>query len=248
MSTTATSAVSLPTKAVISQFEANTTYAIFAVTDANKAHHVKAIKMVPSMAIVVDSAGDIIQISFPLAMSEMPTVKPAIDAITAAGMDPASAHPSGDFDAAGAAAAALTTAKAYTDAALLGQTMAWTKYTKTFTNLSAAALTNDIELFQLAAKEMIHAVLIKASTAFSGGTIATYTVSVGPTGTLAKYGIALDVKQATGATVFGMNLLPGIESFSGATSIRIAAISTIANLNAATAGSVDVWVLKSTLP
>lgn len=134
------------------------------------------------------------------------------------------------------------------DSALQTQTMTWTKYTKTFTNLSAAALTNDIELFQLAAKEMIHAVLIKASTAFSGGTIATYTVSVGPTGTLAKYGIALDVKQATGATVFGMNLLPGIESFSGATSIRIAAISTIANLNAATAGSVDVFVLKSTLP
>jgi len=123
----------------------------------------------------------------------------------------------------------------------------WVKYTKTFTDLSAAALTNDIELFQLAARGVIHSAIIKASTAFSGGLIATYTLSLGVSGTLAKYAIAFDVKQAAGATVFALNTLPGMESATTATSIRLAAISTVGNLNAATAGSVDIWVLQSIL-
>lgn len=129
-----------------------------------------------------------------------------------------------------------------------GGAPAWTKYTKTFTDLSTAGLTNNIELFLLAAKEVIHQVVIKHTTAFSGGLIATYTVSVGITGVLAKYGIAFDVNQAVGNMVSGVNLLSGVESFGGTTSIKIAAVSTVGNLNAATTGSVDVYVLKSTLP
>lgn len=128
------------------------------------------------------------------------------------------------------------------------QNPAWVKYTKTYTDLAAAGLTNDIELFSLAAKEVIHAVVLKASTAFSGGTIATYTLSVGISGTIGKYAPAFDVKQTVGNNVFGFNELPGMENFSSATSIRLGAISTVGLLNAATAGVVDVWVLKSTLP
>lgn len=125
---------------------------------------------------------------------------------------------------------------------------AWTKYTITYAQLSTAGLTNNIELFQLAAKEMIHSVVVKASAAFTGGLIATYTVSVGPAGNLVKYAVAFNVFQAPGNTLSSTNILPGVEDFSSATSVRIAAISTVGNLNAATAGSVDVWVLKSTLP
>lgn len=124
----------------------------------------------------------------------------------------------------------------------------WTKYTVPYTSLATAGLTNDIELFSLAAKTMIHNVVLKQSTAFSGGLIATYTVSVGITGNLVKYAAAFNVFQAAGAATFGLNVLPGIENFTGATSIRIAAISTVGNLNAATAGSVDAFVLTSLLP
>lgn len=124
----------------------------------------------------------------------------------------------------------------------------WVKYTATFSDLSTAGLTNNIELFSLAAKEVIHSVVMKAGTAFTGGIIATYTLSVGIAGVLAKYAIAFDVKQTVGNTVSALNTLSGVENFGGATSIRLAAISTVGNLNAATTGSVDVWVLKSTLP
>lgn len=126
--------------------------------------------------------------------------------------------------------------------------MSWTKYTKAYTDLATAGLTNDIELFQLDAKQMIHQVVIKQSTPFAGGLIATYTLSVGIVGNLVKYGAAFDVKQAAGATVFGANILQGVENFSTATSIRLAGISIVGLLNAATAGAVDVWVLKSLLP
>lgn len=124
----------------------------------------------------------------------------------------------------------------------------WTKYTVGFAALATAGVTNDIELFSLPLKTMIHAVLIKQSTSFTGGLIATYTISVGINGNLVKYGVAFNAFQAAGATVFGMNNLPGVESFTGATSIRIAAVSTVGNLNAATGGSVDVWALTSLLP
>lgn len=132
----------------------------------------------------------------------------------------------------------------------LGSTsiLSWTKYTTGFAALSTAGLTNDIELFSLPAKTMIHSVVIKQSTAFSGGLIATYTVSVGINGNLVKYAAAFNVFQAVGATTFGTNFLPAIENFTSATSIRIAAISTVGNLNAAVAGSVEVWALTSLLP
>lgn len=159
------------------------------------------------------------------------------------GFSPRGSGPTGPTGTAGAAGTNGTNGTNGIDGAT-----SWTKYTKAYTDLSTAGLTNDIELFQLSAKQMIHQVVIKQSTAFSGGLIATYTASVGIVGNLVKYGAAFDVKQATGATVFGANILQGVENFSTATSIRLVAVSTVGLLNAATAGSVDIWVLKSLLP
>lgn len=126
-----------------------------------------------------------------------------------------------------------------------GNTPVWVKVTKTFGNLSAAALTNDIEVLSLAAKGVIHAVKIKHSAAFTGGAIAAYTVSVGIVGNLTKYAPAFDVFQAPGSTVMQISNLIGTENQGAATSIRLAATSTGANLNAATSGSVDIWILVS---
>lgn len=138
---------------------------------------------------------------------------------------------------------------AYTSAAVFTtNSPVWVKYTKTYSDLSTAGATNDIELFSLAAKEVIHNVIIKHSTAFSGGLIATYTLSVGIIGNLVKYAAAFNVFQAVSATTMQTSVLAGMESSSGATSIRLSAVSTVGLLNAATAGVVDVWVLKSTLP
>jgi hypothetical protein len=135
------------------------------------------------------------------------------------------------------------------DAVVNPQTATWRKYTVTFAQLAAAALTNDVSLFSLASKEMIRSVIIKHSAAFSGGLIATYTLSVGIVGNLVKYAAAFDALQAAGDTVKGTTLVatPQPESFANATDIRVAAVSSVGNLDAATAGSADIWIEVSRL-
>lgn len=128
---------------------------------------------------------------------------------------------------------------------LLGQ---WAKYTVTYSQLAAAATTNSITLFSLPAKYLIAGVIIKHSTAFSGGSISAYTVSVGITGSLAKYAAAYNVFQAVSSNTAQLSGSFNMEDFSSATNILITATSTGANLNAATAGSVDIWVNTASLP
>lgn len=142
----------------------------------------------------------------------------------------------------------LNTAFANASTVSIQASPAWTKYTVTYAQLSAAALTNDIQLFSLGARQTIHAVVIKHSASFTGGAIATYTVSVGIAGTLAKYASAFNVFQAPGNTVLQSSGGTFTENTVAATSVRVAAVSTVGNLNAATSGSVDIWVLVSTLP
>jgi len=124
----------------------------------------------------------------------------------------------------------------------------WTSYTVTFANLSAAALTNSITLATLPAKQVLHAAVIKHGTAFSGGTIASYTVSVGLAATPDKYATAFNVFQATGASVGQLSHALFCENFSGTTPILLTATSTVGLLNAATAGSVTIWLLTTFLP
>ena len=124
----------------------------------------------------------------------------------------------------------------------------WTKYTVTHTQMQAAALTNNIELLSLAASEVIEAIVIKHSTAFAGTGITAYSFEVGITGTLDKYLPSFDVFQAVSNSAHDIAMTMGLESTSGATSIKIAATSVGANLDQSTAGSVDVWVKKAALP
>lgn len=119
----------------------------------------------------------------------------------------------------------------------------WRKYTKTFTDFSTAATTNSIDLFQLPAGGVILAVKLKHSAAFTGGALSAYTISVGIVGTLAKYLAAQNVFAAPGATNYGIGATIGGESHTASTAIKATATSTGGNLNLATAGSVDVWVL-----
>ncbi len=139
--------------------------------------------------------------------------------------------------------------EAATTSAQLASMPIWTKYSVLHTALQTADVTNNIELFSLPAKTVIHKVIIKQTTAFLG--CATYTISVGIAGTLAKYIAAYDVTAAVAATTFGVSLATvnaTLENFSSAASIKIAATSTIQNLSSSSAGAVDVYVLTSTLP
>lgn len=131
---------------------------------------------------------------------------------------------------------------------LIGDGMAWQSYTFSYTDLAAAALANSITLATLLPKQMLHAVVVKHSASFTGGAIASYRVSVGVTAAPARYSTLFDVFQAPGNSVAIASTSGNVENFAANTTLLLSAVSTGANLNAATAGSVTVWLLTSVLP
>lgn len=147
----------------------------------------------------------------------------------------------------GSGASLQPTGGAGTNPAAIGATLQWVKVgvAISHTAFQTAALTNSITLFTLAAAGVIHAVKIKHSVAFAGAAIASYTLSVGIGGTLAKYASAFDVFQAVSNTAFQLSAVTGSENNGATTPILITATSTGANLSASTAGTVDVWALLS---
>lgn len=129
----------------------------------------------------------------------------------------------------------------------------WNKVTLTYDQLAAAATTGTATIFSLPAKGIVHQVVAKHSASFTGGAISAYTVQVGVAGTVAKYLAAFNVFQAPGAAVASpaSTVTPVSASpinFTAATPLIVTATSTSANTEAATAGSVDVWLLVSILP
>ena len=122
----------------------------------------------------------------------------------------------------------------------------WFKFTKTFTDFSTAALTNAVTLITVPAKTAVTGCIVKQSASFTGGIIATYTISVGISGSVVKYAAAQNVFQAVSDTAVGVNILGGMENSSIA--IIATAVSTVGLLNAATAGSVDIWLCLAQLP
>jgi len=127
----------------------------------------------------------------------------------------------------------------------------WTKYSLTHTDLAAASTSNTIQLFSLPAKGIIHTVILKSTTQFSGGAISSYVIAVGIQGNLTKYSDGTyDVTTAVSGTFFqlGVSQPPQPEDFGSATSIKIAAVSVGANLDQASAGALDVYVETSLLP
>lgn len=124
----------------------------------------------------------------------------------------------------------------------------WEKFTFTHTQLQAASTTNDIELFSLLAKQEITGVVIKHTVAFTGTAYSAYTLSVGLASDFNRYALPFDVFQAVGDTVKDKSDVSEVENFGSATSVRLKAISTGGDLDASTAGTVEVYIKRSTLP
>lgn len=125
----------------------------------------------------------------------------------------------------------------------------WIRVSKSYTDFSTAALTNDIEIFSLPPKGVLHAAIIKHNTAFAGGSIASYTLSVGRVGSLDVWVEGSSVSAAPSSTLFyPSESFPSPLNFGSAASIRSQAISVGGNLNTATTGSVDYYLLISNLP
>jgi hypothetical protein len=140
--------------------------------------------------------------------------------------------------------------KPYKNVSYDGSSSVWIKITKTFSDFSTAGLSSTVTIYTLPAKCVILSVMMKHNTAFAGGSIATYTVSVGRTGVLQDFITNSNVKQAPSSTLSFKPLtamIPTVYDFSATTDVVASAISTIGNLNTATAGSLDIYLEISTL-
>jgi hypothetical protein len=108
----------------------------------------------------------------------------------------------------------------------------------TYSDFSAAAATNALAGFILPANTVMEWCKIKHSTPFSGGSISSYTVSVGITGDLARFATAFDVFQAVGDTAKQNSFCFNED---GSVTVRVTATASH-NLDTATAGSVTIWL------
>lgn len=121
----------------------------------------------------------------------------------------------------------------------------WIKITKAYTDFSTAGLSNTITITTLPARSVVNSTVVNPTVAFTGGLIAGYTVSVG---------IATTVDLMPASSIFTTVTNPIASNLASAGTIgstqavTATATSVTGLLNAATAGSVDIYLLVSTLP
>lgn len=123
----------------------------------------------------------------------------------------------------------------------------WSRYTIEATDFTASANTETIDLFTLPALTEIQKIIIKHTTAFSGGTSTAFTVEVGITGETDRYASAFDVFQTVANDTFLNSTMSFIENFASTTAVKITANSTGDTLDNISIGSVDIYVLTKTV-
>lgn len=124
----------------------------------------------------------------------------------------------------------------------------WTLYNFDYTDFSTAATSTTVTVVTLAQNTHIGGVVIKHSTAFAGSGITDYKVSFGPSGDVTRYVDEFDVDQTVATSAFQSLTLGDVPYWGTTGALVIQAVSTGANLSAASGGVVDVWVLTSALP
>lgn len=115
----------------------------------------------------------------------------------------------------------------------------------TFASFTAAAASQQIPVFNLEPHGIIQGVKIRHTTAFAGGAISAFTVSVGDLGTVDLFASAYNVYQATGSRVYQLSSNFYAEDNTSPTCLYVNAIATGDNVNAASAGVVNIWALLS---
>ena len=124
-------------------------------------------------------------------------------------------------------------------------TMGWQKITVPYTSIRTAALTNNVLILALPAKDVIHRAFLSVTQAFSGTT--TLTLSLGI--------VSDNLKFVTAQSALAISVLNGValntaspESMSASTNVNLYAVATEKNLSSLTQGSEDVYLLTSSLP
>lgn len=125
----------------------------------------------------------------------------------------------------------------------------WQKFTVTHTDLAAASGSSTFVFYMLPAACCVAELIVKSTIAFAGGSISGYVVDLGLAGDAGKYVSSYDVFANVSGTNFSRSddAIQPI-NFAASTPIQIEASSVGANTNAATAGSIDIYLLISKLP
>ncbi len=130
-----------------------------------------------------------------------------------------------------------------------GTVPTWRKFTIAEAALTGASTTEDEALFTASQLEKILGICIKHSAAFTGGGLSAMTVSIGLASDPTFYSDAQDIFQAAGDAVkLDMNTFGSQTMASAGHAVIARFTSTGADVVAATAGSVDIWILTSVMP
>ena len=126
----------------------------------------------------------------------------------------------------------------------------WKKFTVGYADFSAALLEATTEIFTVPSGAVAHMTMMKHSTSFTGGAVATCTISVGHEDESPEDGLMpdSDVFQAPSATlVFSQqNTFPFKHDVAG-TKIYARAVTTGANLDQLTQGDATIWLCYAVL-
>jgi len=110
-----------------------------------------------------------------------------------------------------------------------------------YTDVQAAALTNQVELFDLPPGAILTSIVAKHTTAFSGGAISSVAVDIGPASDYTSFVYSFDVDQTVSDTAFE-NVVPNkIQSWADPTTIFAQFTAIGADLDELTQGSLTVF-------
>src|SRR5690606_30944666 len=123
-----------------------------------------------------------------------------------------------DYDNGASGLAATNVQQAIDEVAELQASGGWRAFTFDYTDLADSSTTNSAAILNLPAGHVLEAIVLRHTTAFGGGSISAYNVSVGVSGEPERYLTSLDVSEAVDGGVFKSAVFgSGPEHFSGTT-------------------------------
>ena len=124
----------------------------------------------------------------------------------------------------------------------------WQKFSIGFASINTTTAAFTATLFNLEPLESIIGYIVKHSAAFAGGSVTAVDLAIGIAGDNLKHIDSFDVFQGATDTAFQTMNIIEMESFVNTTTVFARFTSTGSNLDSITAGNLDVYVLKNTLP
>jgi hypothetical protein len=124
----------------------------------------------------------------------------------------------------------------------------WSKYLLNYSDFSISSTTNTIPLFNLQPKETIEQIRVKHHSQFLGGSITDYRISIGLVGDENRYVSYFDVFQPVSDSAKIRSIINYDESENLSSQVSVTAYSFGGNLSDAISGTVEIDVLKGSLP